>query len=133
LVALGVRSFGAFRDHQVALAVDPSAPTSAQLVKLDPAEALEGMEADRIRAMALTAVRQTRVLQKAHVPDGAIKALRVVYRKEATIVLPARHAPYTLSELRAAFPAALTVDSAGVWVLREHVVVGPGARLLIAS
>ena len=132
-VTLIVGSVGLVGGHRVALAVDPSAPPSAGPVKLDPAEALEGVEADRIRAMALTAARQTRRLQKAHVPERAITALRVVYRNEASIVLLARRAPYTLRELRAAFPAAITLDAAGLWVLREHVVVGPGARLLVAS
>ena len=132
-VTLIVSAFGALARHEVALGVDPPAPPSAGPVKIDSAEALEGVEADRIRAMALTAARQTRRLQETHVAEPAIKAVRVVYRKEASIVLLARQAPYTLPELRAAFPAALTVDAAGVWVLREHVVVGPGARLLVAS
>jgi parallel beta-helix repeat protein len=84
--------------------------------------------------MALIAARQTRHLQKIHAPAAAYKALRVVYRNgQASIVLLPRRTPYTLSQLRAAFPAALTTDGAGVWVLREHIVVGAGARLIIAS
>ena len=83
--------------------------------------------------MALIAARQTRHLQKVHAPATAYKALRVVYRNEGSIVLLPRRAPYTMAQLRAAFPAALTVDAAGVWLLREHIVVGPGARLVVAS
>jgi parallel beta-helix repeat protein len=83
--------------------------------------------------MALVAARQTHRLQKAHAPDRSIKAIRVVYGKEATIVLLARKTPYTLPELRAGFPAAITVDPSGVWVLHEHIVVGPDARLVIAG
>ncbi|MDQ6795042.1 MAG: right-handed parallel beta-helix repeat-containing protein, partial [Chloroflexota bacterium] len=83
--------------------------------------------------MALIAARQTRHLQKRHAAASAYKALRVVYRNEASIVLLPRRAPYTLTQLRAAFPSSLTVDGAGVWLLHEHIVVGQGARLLIAS
>ena len=132
-VTLIIGSFGGPGGHPVALAIDPSAPPPAGPVKLDPAEILEGVEADRIRVMAHAAARETLRLQKANVPERAIKALHVTYRDEATIVLPARRAPYTLGELRAAFPAALTVDAHADWILREHVVVGAGAHLLVAS
>ncbi len=132
-VGLFAAPLGCFVGPQVALAADPGAsPTDGPVVP-DPGLALERIQAARIRLMALIAARQTRHLQKRHAAASAYKALRVVYRNEASIVLLPRRAPYTLTQLRAAFPSSLTVDGAGVWLLHEHIVVGQGARLLIAS
>jgi parallel beta-helix repeat protein len=138
---LVVSSLGGLAGSQVAFAVAPSAapstaPSAAPStppVALDPEEALEARSADRIRAMALVSARETRRLTKAHVPNSGMKALGVVYKKEATIVLLARLAPYTLAELRAAFPAAITVEPSGAWVLHEDILVGPSAHLVIAG
>src|SRR2546430_245472 len=79
----------------VALAGGPVSQSSAGPVRVDSGEALEGAESERIRAMALVAAQETLRLQKAHVAEPSIKAIRVVYRDEVTIVLPARSAPYT--------------------------------------
>ncbi len=132
-VAIIVGSPGGLVGPQVALAVDPAAPPPSGPASAEPALALERLQADRIRAMALVAARETRRLQKAHAPDRSFAMRRVLYRNEASIVLLPRRAPYTLSQLRASFPDSLTTDGAGVWLLREHVVVSAGARLLVAS
>jgi parallel beta-helix repeat protein len=146
-IALALDAFGGFGGRQVALAIDPSpapisSPSTAPVrpdevrpdaVRPDPAVALEQLQSARIRAMALTAARRTRSLQTAHVPQKAIKAMRAVFRNEASVVLLARRAPYTLRELGTAFPAALSVGRAGDWTLREHIVVGAGARLMIVG
>jgi parallel beta-helix repeat protein len=83
--------------------------------------------------MALLAARESRRLEGAQAMQEAIKPLRVVYASEPSIILLGRRAPYTLDELRSLFPDALTAEGDGVWLLREHVVVGPGARLVVAS
>lgn len=132
VVALVLAGIGWLGGPAVATAADPG--TSASEVEGSDAEVvLELGQADRIRAMALLAARQSRHLDRAHAPDKSIKPVRVVYRREPSVILLARRTPYTLGELRAAFPAALTTDGDGVWLLHEHVVVGPGAHLVLAS
>lgn len=50
-----------------------------------------------------------------------------------SIVLPRRSLPYTLAELSARFPTSLVWLAPDTLLLREHLVIGPGARLDITD
>ncbi len=123
-------SWAGLAGPQPALAVDPDVPRASEP---DPALALERLQAGRIMAMALVAARQTRRLHKAHAPARAYGAMRVMYHNEASLVLLPRRAPYTVGQLHAAFPKVVTAEGPGAWALREHIVVGPGATLVVTS
>ncbi|HLU64074.1 MAG TPA: hypothetical protein VKY66_06045, partial [Protaetiibacter sp.] len=52
------------------------------------------------------------------------RPFRVATEPRATLVLPARSAPYTLAELAQSAPATLSTDGAdGAYVLHEHLAV----------
>lgn len=52
---------------------------------------------------------------------------------QASIVLPARSAPYMIAELAAGFPSAFETVAPGTLLLTEHIVVGHDARLVVSG
>lgn len=66
--------------------------------------------------------KQREPFRAAHKPEGP-----------ATIVLPPRPQPYTLSEMLARFPASFERISPGVVLLKEHVLLAKGGSMQLGS
>jgi parallel beta-helix repeat protein len=100
----------------VAIASSATLGARATATASDPSAALEAQQVARIRAMAAAA--------------GTLHApARLLFDGQATLVLPVRAKPYTGAELQSLFPASWVRQGAGVWLLKDHLLVGRGAEL----
>lgn len=109
------------------MASSPGGAGSQQAVSApdkDRADALAARDKDRLRELGVLAEDAPADLPFRRV-DGTTGY--------ASVILPSRGAPYTVPELAVRFPDSFEVSGNGTYLVKDDVVVGPGARLLIAS
>lgn len=116
-----------------AAAPDTAAPTRATAQGVaypgdpDSEAALVAMETARLTQIrGLSAGLPWRI-------DGLEGPYRLAVGPAATVVLPARTAPYTLTDLTTAVPEAVTVQPDGSYLFAEDVVILAGATLALGG
>ena len=93
-------------------------------VDTDRVDALNVREKDRLRQLGSLAVDS---------PEG--RPFRRVDGNLgfASVILPQREQPYTIPELAGLFPESINVQSEGVYLVKDDLVVGEGGTLLLSS